>query len=154
MNQHDTTNRLLAHLSPSDCAAATERGIIVELERGRDLAAAGDPIDHCWFPLSGLVSVIAANSDGKVAEVGVIGREGMVNAGVVTRLQRSPMRLLVQIASAALRVSERIIVAAAADRPAVAKLLIAYNQVLGVQAAFSALAYAQYTLPQRLPAGP
>lgn len=38
VDQHDTTNLLLAHLSPSDCAAATERGNIVELDRGRDLA--------------------------------------------------------------------------------------------------------------------
>lgn len=94
--------------------------------------------------------MIAADPDGKEAEVGVIGREGMVNAGVVAGMQRSPMRLLVQIAGAALRVSERVIVAAAADRPSVARLLVAYNQVLAAQAAFAALAYAQYTLPQRL----
>ena len=148
--QDDTANLLLAALSPPDCSALTEHGVVVDLVRGHDLALAGDSIEYCWFPLSGLASVIATDRDDKEAEVGVIGCDGMVNGSVIFGTHHSPMRIWVQIAGSALRVDKRVVVAATRDRNAIFKLIAEYNHALAVQAAFSALAYAQYTLPQRL----
>ena len=148
--QADTTNLLLRALSPPDYSALVDGGVGIDLVHEADLAVAGDLINHCWFPLSGLASVIAADQDGKEAGVGVIGRDGMVNSSVLVGTQRSPMRILVQIAGSAMRVKRRTVLKAAEDSDALFRLILADNHASGVQAAFSALAYAQYKLPQRL----
>ena len=149
-NHSETSNQLLHSLSELDGSALAARTTAVELIQGLDLARAGEPIVSCWFPLSGLVSVIAADADGKEAEVGVIGREGMVNSGVMFGGMESPMRVLVQIAGRALRVDAKYMVTVASKSEGVQSLIGAYGQALAAQAAFSALAYAQYTIPKRL----
>ena len=128
----------------------TRRGEIVILVKGTDLTRAGDLIAFCWFPLSGLASVIASDEDDHEAEVGVIGYEGMVNSGVLVGSVQSAMRVLVQLGGSALRVDAGVVVAAAAKSTQCHDLFKAFHQSLAIQAAYSALAYAQYPIIKRL----
>lgn len=151
MFSHDgKSNLLLSMLSASDQNVLVSRGMVVDLALGTDLAIAGEPIAYCWFPYDSLVSVIASDGDGNEAEIGIIGADGMVNSGVLVGSRQSPMRALVQIPGSALRVDARAIRAAAAASPDCMRLMLAYNHALSVQAAFSALAYAQYSIEKRL----
>ena len=149
-NQSDTPNVLLKTMSPADFDAVSDRGSIVELTRGEGLAVAGQAIEHCWFPLSGVATVIAADVDGREAEVGLIGYDGMINSGVAVGSRRSPMLVAVQIAGSALRVNKAAVTVAVRESQTLFDLLAGYNSSLSLQAAFSALAFAQYALPQRL----
>ena len=151
MLPHDgKSNLLLSMLSTSDYNAVANRGAVVDLPLGTDLAIAGGPIAFCWFPYTGLVSVIASDGDGNEAEIGIIGADGMVNSGVLVGSQQSPMRALVQIAGSALRVDARTIRTAAAASADCLRLMLAYNHALSIQTAYSALAYAQYSIEKRL----
>lgn len=150
LGQAENNNVLLSMLSPADYAVLADRGLVVEMILGEDLAAAGGSIDFCWFPLSGLASVIAEDSDGKQAEVGMIGYEGVVNGGAAAGNEQSTMRVLVQIAGQALRVDARSINRLAADSDPFSKLMTAFSNAFALQAAFSALAYSQYPIEQRL----
>jgi hypothetical protein len=53
------------------------------------LEPANTTIENVYFPLSGIVSVVA-KSGAEQIEAGVIGREGMTGAAVVMGNHRSP----------------------------------------------------------------
>src|SRR4051794_4575414 len=69
-------NRLLAALPPDEFAHLAARSEDVRLARGDVLARPGDRPDYLHFPRSGLLSQYAAMADGRVIEVGAVGREG------------------------------------------------------------------------------
>ena len=144
------SNRLFACLPPENRDAFAAHGEVVPLVKGHELARAGDLIVSCWFPFSGLVSVIAADEDGNEAEVGIIGHEGMVGSGTLVGSRRSAMRLLIQIGGSALRVDARTVMSVAAGSHECLAVLTAFHQSLAIQAAYSALAYAQYPIVKRL----
>lgn len=146
----DATNRLLALIPSEDRDVFATHGEVVELIKGQDLARAGDTVAYCWFPTAGLVSVIAADENGDEAEVGIIGREGMVSSGALLGSRRSAMRVLVQIGGSALRVDIQTVLSAASESTACRAVLTAFAQSLAVQAAYSALAYAKYPIVKRL----
>lgn len=148
--QTETTNRLLGALTPDVFRRLVRKGSVVPLVRGVDLAMAGQPIEHCWFPLAGLVSVIAGDADGNEAEVGIIGDDGAVNASVLLGSERSEMRLLVQITGSAVRIEAADLVANAATGTLLTRLMLAYERSLSLQMAYTALAYARYPIDRRL----
>lgn len=58
-----------------------------------------------YFPDDGLISLVVVARNGKTAEAGVVGNEGMVGLEAVFGLKRSPLREIVQIAGTAHRIS-------------------------------------------------
>ena len=150
MTEIRNANVLLSLMADDDFEILSGRATVVDLVRGTDLAIAGEPIHYCWFPLSGLASVIAEDRDGNQAEVGVIGFEGAVNGDIAGSNEQSVMRILVQIAGNALKVEAHNVLRLAIESTAFSKLLRAYNRSLAAQAAFAALAYSRYTIEQRL----
>jgi CRP-like cAMP-binding protein len=48
----------------------------VPCQRGEILIDADGPLDHVFFPDSGVVSVVAVYADGRIIEMATIGREG------------------------------------------------------------------------------
>lgn len=83
--------RLLAELEP------------VALTSGEVLYEPGERIRHVYFPNDGQVSLLMVVADGKVLEVGLVGREGMVGIPLALGAEASPIRALVQGAGSALR---------------------------------------------------
>ena len=73
-----TRNRLLAALPPDDLARLWPRLEAVELPLRKVLHAPGQPIEAVYFPETGYASMLAYLEDGDAAEVGLIGREGML----------------------------------------------------------------------------
>jgi CRP-like cAMP-binding protein len=58
---------------------------------------------HVYFPLSGVVSLVAVMADGASGEVGVVGNEGMVGLAAFLGGGSMPVRAIVQVAGAALQ---------------------------------------------------
>src|SRR5208282_2437978 len=55
-------------------------------------------IEFVYFPNRGMVSQVVVTKDGRTVEVGVVGKEGYVGAGLATGLSRSSVREVIQIA--------------------------------------------------------
>src|ERR1700733_14782460 len=55
-------------------------------------------IEFVYFPNRGMVSQVVVTKDGRTVEVGVVGNEGYVGAGLAAGLSRSSVREIVQIA--------------------------------------------------------
>src|SRR5712691_7650086 len=54
-------------------------------------------IEFVYFPNRGMVSQVVVTKDGRTVEVGVVGKEGYVGAGLAVGLSRSSVREVIQI---------------------------------------------------------
>ena len=77
-------NHLLAALSDEEFAPLEPWLEPISLPRGEVLARPGEPIDHAYFPTSGMVSVVALMSKGLGAEIATVGNEGMIGLPITS----------------------------------------------------------------------
>jgi CRP-like cAMP-binding protein len=147
--QASSHNQLLSFLNPADLAAIERHLEPVPLENREMLIEADKPIQHAYFPQTGIASILADTSEGRI-EVGLIGREGLVGVPIVLGLNRSPHGFLVQAEGKALRITTANLRAVNAERPAIHAVLMRYVHALMVQTASTAFSNASFTIEARL----
>ena len=107
-------------------------------------------IEFVYFPNRGMVSQVVVTKDGRTVEVGVVGKEGYVGAGLAVVLNRSSVREIIQIAGDGFRMSgdalERILQSA----PQLQGILNRYAGLQGMQIAQTAACNRLHDIEQRL----
>lgn len=143
-------NRLLKRLDAGDRAALKPHLKLTPMVRGTVLHVAMNPIDYVYFPLSGMISLLAVMSTGEQIETGIVGREGVVGASIGTFGPNSFGQSTVQMPGQALRISRDAFMdrhqASAGFRNAVNQ----YQALILLQAQQSAACHALHTVEQRL----
>jgi CRP-like cAMP-binding protein len=129
---------LLPHLEP------------VSMGLHQVLHQAGEPITCGYFPNGGVVSYIVPVSDGRSAEVGMVGREGFVGAPLAGGLDRSPQVALVQVPATAMRIGADALKEVLLAVPHLGVLLTRYALIQGMQLAQTAACNRLHNLEQRL----
>jgi len=94
----DSRNHLLSSLSPADFGLVEPHLEAIALGLHFVLEESNEPIEHVYFPETGLASVVATSSRKREIEVGIIGREGMSGINVVMGDDRSPHSTYIQCA--------------------------------------------------------
>src|SRR5258706_11560823 len=89
-------NRLLSKLPQGELERLLPRLEPIRLPRGKILFEARDTIRYAYFPLSGLVSLLASTSAGDTIEIGMVGNEGMIGVPLVLRTDLIPYQVMVQ----------------------------------------------------------
>ncbi len=74
------TNLFLSSLTAESRESLMARSIFVSLPIKTTLYSSGQTPAYAWFLTSGLASVVTSMADGRTAEVGLIGREGVVGS--------------------------------------------------------------------------
>lgn len=97
------TNRLLSLLSDDDYELLRGHLSQVPLEYKKSLYEASLPIEHVYFPINGVASLVITMADGASAEVGTIGSEGMVGLPICLGDREAPSSVYVQVPGTALR---------------------------------------------------
>jgi CRP-like cAMP-binding protein len=95
-------NRLLAGLAPEIRARLKEEFVTVEMPVGKLLFEPDSVQAYVYFPLSGLVSLLAVLENGDTGEVAMVGKEGLVGVSLLVDSQSTPTRAVVQVAGEAL----------------------------------------------------
>jgi len=121
----------------------------VTLKRGMPLAAPGDSGKYVYFPDSGIVSLIKTMRDGRTAEVGVVGREGMAGVGMVFGIPRTAFDAVVQVDGEGHRIDTAALRAEMDASPAVRGLALRYLSYRLAQLAQTAACNRLHTLRQR-----
>jgi CRP-like cAMP-binding protein len=107
-------------------------------------------IEFVYFPNRGMVSQVVVTKDGRTVEVGVVGNEGYVGAGLAVGLSRSSVREVIQIAGDGFRMMgnalERILRAA----PQLQMILSRHSGLQGMQVAQTAACNRLHDIQQRL----
>ena len=110
MNSHShIPNRFLAGLSRESFAGLAPHLDHVVLRLGALLTEPDGGYRYAYFITSGMVSVVATLASGNSLEVGVIGREGVADVGILLGCATSLNRIIVQVAGTALRMKASIL---------------------------------------------
>jgi CRP-like cAMP-binding protein len=102
------TNRLLSLLSDIDYERLRPHLSPVVLEYRKSLYEASRPIEHVYFPIDGVASLVITTSDGRGAEVGTIGNEGFVGLPICLGDHEAPSSAYVQVPGSALHMDARL----------------------------------------------
>lgn len=99
------SNRILASIPPSEYQRLSEQLDLVRLRFGQVLYEPGKAIQHVYFPIDCLVSLLTAVDKRRTLEVGMVGHEGMAGMPFILGVGDSGVRALVQGAGQALRMA-------------------------------------------------
>jgi CRP-like cAMP-binding protein len=128
--RHDLQrNRLLALLPSSEAAQVGAHLEAVTLSRGEQLAQAGEPLSHVYFPITCLISLVVPLPGGRFTEVGIMGREGFAGLPVILEADPAPQALVCQISGEALRMPVQAFQRVLTRTSALRKLLYKYAGV-------------------------
>ena len=142
-------NRLLAALPRTELRRLTPHFQPVPLVFRETLFEAGDPIEFIYFPLSGMISLIASTKEGSSIEVGITGKEGMIGVPVVLGDDTSSLRGVVQAAGSALKQSVTTLTDELRRDGELRSVLLRYSRFTLAQATQSAVCNRLHTLDQR-----
>ncbi len=120
------------------------------LRQGAVLQEAGQPVEHVYFPLSGMVSLVAVTPSGESIETGIVGREGAVCGGLAAGGLPSFARAIVQIDGRALRIAAAPFRAAYEGHPALRTEVHRYQGFVLLQAQQNTACHALHSLEGRL----
>ena len=123
---------------------------VVELPLRKVLHAPGKPIEAVYFPETSYVSMLAYMEDGDAAEVGMIGREGMVGLPVLLGADHDDIEGMVQSAGTAFRMDTQPFREDLEHIPAFRTLLLRYALVHHGQVARTAACNGYHQIDQRL----
>lgn len=143
-------NGLLAGLPREQREALMTRMQPVVMNKGVVLSRPDDPIDSVYFPRSGIVSLLINFEDGTEAEVGLIGREGMLGSSVVLGCATSLVELLVQAPGEAHRIGTADFRREVQSDPCLAAYFQRYHHALEAQITQTAACNSRHDLSQRL----
>jgi CRP-like cAMP-binding protein len=142
-------NKLLASLPRDHFDRLLPNLSTVSLPQGVVLYEAGDEVDQVYFPLYGMLSLLAVLRDGKAIETATVGREGVVGAMAGLGLYKSLVRVVVQMPVAVSKMAATHFRTAAAASDPVRDLCIRYNEVLLSQARVTAACNALHPIEAR-----
>jgi len=144
------TNKLLTGLSDAEFARLMPLLEPVTLSAGERLAEAGEPMRFIYFPENCVVSCHADMQDGKSAEVGMIGREGVADLTALLASRPPAHSLHVSVAGSALRVRKQELERELERAEGLRQSLLAYSAEYLTQVAQRAACSVLHRMEQRL----
>jgi CRP-like cAMP-binding protein len=142
-------NKLLAALSRAEYEALSTHFTIVPLKQGTMLFNVDDEVDHVFFPLSGMVSLLVVLKNGDAIETATVGHEGVVGAMAGLGLHKSRVRAVIQLAGTVARIPSPQFRKLVAANPALSRLCVRYNEVLLAQARVTAACNLSHSVEAR-----
>jgi CRP-like cAMP-binding protein len=134
-------NRLLGVLPPEVLAQLLPRMRSFSLTVRETLITPDVPIEAVYFVESGWVSLVATLDNGMQAEVGLIGREGMVGLPLITGIETAFVEAFVQADGSALSMEAE---------PELRNRLFRYREAMNSQTTQTAACNGHHDLEQRL----
>ena len=145
-----TGNRLLDLLPSAQLNRLRPHLTAQVVSHNQTVQERGKPVEFVLFPTSGTVSIVVMMSDGAAVEVGIVGREGMVDVQAVLGDDISLNEAIVQIPGNALRMPTDILRQEAEANPQLRAILLRYVQAFLNSATQSAACNRAHLLEQRL----
>jgi CRP-like cAMP-binding protein len=121
----------------------------VSLPRDVVLEEAGSPIEHVYFPVAGVASMLALGTNGESVDTTMVGREGMTGLAVFLGTGEMPVRTMVQVPLAGYRLPADALRAELERGGRLVNLLQRYTQVVMVSMAQLILCNRVHRLDQR-----
>jgi CRP-like cAMP-binding protein len=144
------SNLLLASLAAADYALLRPHLTKVRLKQQSVLQEPGNPIEQIYFPLEGMISLVALLKSGDEIEIAAVGREGAIGTKIGLQPQFAFAKAIVQLPGSALRIDLLKFQEAAHESLAIAHLATCANDVVIANLQQSAACNAMHTIEERL----
>ncbi|HEX5341471.1 MAG TPA: Crp/Fnr family transcriptional regulator [Duganella sp.] len=142
-------NELLRALSREELLDLFTHLDLVPLEAGKRLFDAGEIMEYAYFPTNAIISLQHVSEDGGVAEVAVVGREGVAGVSMYEQ-ERAHCCAVVQAAGYGYRIKSSLLREAFFSGGALAQQLMRHTSALFAQLAQTVAGVRHGSIEQRL----
>ena len=143
-------NHLLHALPASDYARLLSHLELITMPLGEVLYEPGGRLQHVYFPITSIVSLLYVMEDGASAEIAVVGNEGMLGISLFMGGETTPSHAVVQSAGYGVRLKARLLKQEFARFGPMMHLLLRYTQALITQMAQTAVCNRHHSVDQQL----
>lgn len=147
---HRSGNHLLGVLDEAEWTRIAPHLVPVDLSLGQVIYEGGDHLDHVYFPVTSIVSLLYVLESGASAEIAIVGNEGIVGIALFMGGETMPNRAVVQSAGRACRLAASVLKTEFHRGGAVQRLLLRYIQALITQMAQTAVCNRHHSIDQQL----
>ena len=133
VQQSAFANQILASIPVGEYGRLSRKLEPVTLKFGQVLYEPGNAIEHVYFPLDSMVSLLTAVDRRRTLEVGMVGNEGMAGMPFILGVGISGVRALVQGAGQAMRMGAKAFRTEFERNPALQQALYRYTYALMAQ---------------------
>jgi CRP-like cAMP-binding protein len=144
------TNKVLLATPENEYELMRSDLTYVDLPHHLSLHEPTQTIEFVYFPNRGMVSQVVVTKDGRTVEVGVVGIEGYVGAGLAAGLSRSSVREIIQIAGDGSRMMANALERILRSAPQLQLILNRHAGLQGMQVAQTAACNRLHEIQQRL----
>src|SRR5258708_30532039 len=123
---------------------------LVEMPLGHSLYESGAHLNHVYFPVEGIVSLLYVTQGGNSAELAVVGCEGMIGVSLFMGGETTPNRAIVQSTCKAYRLPAHGLKAHFAEGGALQLILLKFTQALITQISQTAVCNLHHSVDQQL----
>lgn len=143
-------NHLLKALPPADYSRIEEHLEPTDMPLGHVLYESGSTLEHVYFPIDCIVSLLYVMEDGHSAEIAIVGNEGVVGVALFMGGETTPSRGIVQSSGQAYRLPGRFVKGEFFRAGAMQHLLLRYTQALLTQMAQTAVCNRHHSIEEQL----
>ena len=122
----------------------------VTFSLGQCICEPGERIKCCYFPTSAIISLLYTMQDGSTAEIGLVGKEGVLGTAVFLGGESTSSRAIVAVAGDALMLPGRLLQEEFARSGPLQHLLLRYTQAFITQISQTAVCNRLHSMEQRL----
>jgi CRP-like cAMP-binding protein len=143
-------NHLLSALPKASWERLEPELELVEMPLGKVIYESGAKLDYVYFPTDSIVSLLYVMEDGHSAEIGIVGREGLVGIALFMGGETTPSRAVVQGGGTAYRLPGRLLKSEFSEAGPLQRLLLRYTQALITQMSQTAVCNRHHSISQQL----
>jgi CRP-like cAMP-binding protein len=149
-SHHPKENHLLSVLPEAEWKRVEPHLTPVEMPLGQVVYESGDRLDHVYFPITAIISLLYVMEDGASAEIAVVGNEGLVGVSLFMGGGSTPSRAVVQSAGRGFRLRADCMKEEFDRAGPVLHVLLRYTQALITQMSQTAVCNRHHCLDQQL----
>lgn len=143
-------NLLLCALPPAELGNLLLHLQPVTFSLGQMVYEPDERIDYCYFPTNSVISLLYTMQDGSTAEMGLVGKEGVLGVALFLGGGSTCSRAVVPVAGDALRLPAKVLQEEFARSQSLQLLLLRYTQALLTQISQTAVCNRLHSVEQRL----
>jgi CRP-like cAMP-binding protein len=144
------TNKVLLATPDNEYELMRPDLMYIDLPSHLSLDEPTQDIGFVYFPNRRMVSQVVVTKDGRTVEVGVVGHEGYVGAGLAVGLTRSSVREIIQVAGDGFRIMGNALERILRSAPQFQTLLNRHSGLQAMQVAQTAACNRLHDIQQRL----
>ena len=150
MSAKRSENKLLAARSAAEQERLSPYLESVDMPLGEVVYESGRSLDHVYFPVTSIVSLLYVLENGASAEIAVVGNDGVVGISIFMGGESTPSRAVVQSAGKAFRLAAATMKAEFTRGGSMQHIMLRYTQALITQMAQTAVCNRHHSVDQQL----